>query len=47
MVRPQMEALRSLGANLAFETYDKAHDLDMEEELPRIQGWVREKLSLA
>lgn len=47
MVRPQMEGLRSLGAKLEFETFDKAHDLDLEEELPRIQGWIREKLSLA
>lgn len=46
MVRPQMESLRSSGADLQFETFDKAHDLDMEEELPRIQGWIREKLSL-
>lgn len=47
MVRPQMESLRSSGADLRFETFDKAHDLDMEEELPRIQEWIREKFSLA
>lgn len=47
MVRPQMEALQTMGTGLLFETFDKAHDLDMEEELPRIQGWIRERLDLA
>lgn len=46
MVRPQMEAIQALGTGLVFETYDKAHDLDMEEELPRIRGWIRDGLSL-
>lgn len=47
MVRPQMEALAGAGANLVFETYDKAHDLDLEEELPRIRTWLEERLALA
>lgn len=47
MVKPQMEGLRQAGADLSFETYDKAHDLDVEEELPRIRGWLSERLSLA
>lgn len=47
MVRPQMEALAGAGANLVFETYDKAHDLDLEEELPRVRTWLEERLALA
>lgn len=46
MVRPQMEGLRAAGADLLFETYDKAHDLDLEEELPRIRTWIGDRLAL-
>lgn len=46
MVRPQMEGLRAAGADLLFETYDKAHDLDLEEELPRMRTWIAERLEL-
>jgi len=45
--RVQMQALAERGANLAFEVFDKAHDLDVEEELPRIRSWLVEQLGLS
>lgn len=41
-VKPQLEELVRAGAPVVFETYDKAHDLDVDDELPRIRSWIAE-----
>jgi len=40
--RKHMQHLKDNGAPLEFETFDKAHDLDMEEELPRLRAFLAE-----
>jgi predicted esterase len=40
--KAQVEALSALGVPIAMEDFDKAHDLDEEEELPRIRSWLEE-----
>lgn len=45
MARRQVLHLKEHGAPLEFETFDKAHDLDMEEELPRLRRFLAEGVS--
>lgn len=42
MAQRQILHLKEHGAPLEFETFDKAHDLDMEEELPRLRRFLAE-----
>jgi phospholipase/carboxylesterase len=38
----QVEALKDQGIPIVMEDFDKAHDLDEEEELSRIRSWLEE-----
>lgn len=42
LAQEQMAALAGKGAPITLELYDKGHDLDLAEELPRIREWVEE-----
>jgi len=44
--KSQSEALAALGIPIAMEDFDKAHDLDEEEELPRIRSWLEGTFAL-
>jgi phospholipase/carboxylesterase len=44
--KSQVEALHAQGIPIAMEDFDKAHDLDEEEELPRIRSWLEEAFAL-
>jgi phospholipase/carboxylesterase len=40
--RRHMHHLKEHGAPVVFETFDKGHDLDMGEELPRVRAFLSE-----
>ncbi|MEN9354782.1 MAG: hypothetical protein RL318_2107 [Fibrobacterota bacterium] len=42
--KKHMTFLKENGAPLEFETFDKAHDLDMDEEIPRLRTFLSEGL---
>ena len=42
LAQTQMQELAARGAPLVFESYDKAHDIDIHDELDRIRDWVSE-----
>lgn len=42
VARRQLGALRDLGAPVTFEVFDKAHELEPEEELPRLRAFLAE-----
>ncbi len=42
LAQSQMTELARRGAPLEFESFDKAHDLDVDEELDRIRAWMSE-----
>jgi phospholipase/carboxylesterase len=42
MARKQWGHLQEQGVELSFETFDKGHDLNMEEELPRLRQFLSE-----
>jgi phospholipase/carboxylesterase len=44
--KSQVEALSALGVPIAMDDFDKAHDLDEEEELPRIRSWLEKTFAL-
>jgi phospholipase/carboxylesterase len=42
LAEAQMTEIVKRGAPVAFETFDKAHDIDVHDELERIRAWISE-----
>lgn len=47
LAQAHMEEIAKRGAPLSFETYDKAHDIDIHDEIERIRTWISEAAMLA
>ena len=45
MAQAQMAELVKRGAPISFESFDKAHDIDIHDELERIRSWIAEAVS--
>ena len=47
LAEAHMTEIVKRGAPVAFETFDKAHDIDVHDELERIRAWLSETAMLA
>jgi predicted esterase len=47
LAQSHMTEIVKRGAPLVFETFDKAHDLDIHDEIDRIRTWISETVMLS